>query len=112
MLIIIGIGFLLVGIGIIINQPVRKEPKATILRKLNPSYSYCGKCKVPWKYVRSHDIRNSNQTGGVFYMCEECWNESTIDERLLISYEGYLEFHQDMIEMSWKYISEEIKKGK
>ena len=72
-------------------MPIRVEPKATASRLINPHISYCAKCGVSWMYVKPHTIWLLNNdidkesgtiSTGVFYMCEECWTESTIEDHI------------------------------
>lgn len=46
---------------------------------LYPSYSYCKKCKLPWKFCAPKTIPTS-EGDGIFFVCCECWNNSTIKE--------------------------------
>ena len=110
-LIILGLSIIIMAIlcQCFYKMPVRKEPKATILRITNPRYSCCNKCGVPWKYVDTHCI-NWTKNRGVFYMCEDCWKESTIEERLIISKIAYEKYHKHT-DINWIAICDSIKKG-
>lgn len=50
-----------------------------VLRYLNPSYSYCSKCGLPWNWCRSKSV-NYNDHSGTFATCDYCWENSTLEE--------------------------------
>ena len=52
-----------------------------VARILFPSYSACGHCGRPWKIVDGH-ATPYKPSYGCFPLCEDCWGELTIDERL------------------------------
>lgn len=45
------------------------------------NFTYCGHCGRPWKMCRPH-ITYWNQNQGCFPLCEDCWKELTIEERV------------------------------
>lgn len=54
-------------------------------RLLFPSYSWCGHCTRTWNVCKCHitDYMYENFiTWGCFPLCEDCWKELTIEERL------------------------------
>lgn len=51
------------------------------LQKLNPGFSTCKKCGLPWSECESKSI-NITKNNGVFAMCKYCWNTSDLEERL------------------------------
>jgi len=50
-----------------------------VLRFLNPSYSYCAKCGLPWNWCKSKSIMTSEYKG-TFATCDICWDNSTLPE--------------------------------
>jgi len=50
-----------------------------------PGYSWCGRCKFPWKFVKSHRTDYS-PSRGVFPLCEKCWEELATPEARLPYY--------------------------
>ncbi len=58
---------------------VRNPLLAAVLRFLNPSYSYCQKCRVPWNYCNSKTVYTSERRG-TFATCDICWNNSTLNK--------------------------------
>jgi hypothetical protein len=48
---------------------------------LAPGYSWCGRCKTNWAFVKSHDTEYS-RSGGCFPLCEKCWRGLTPAQRL------------------------------
>jgi hypothetical protein len=66
----------------IIEKVKRTEAIATLLRLANPSFSTCGKCKIPWNYVgKTHCVYYSKGLG-TFAMCQYCWERSNLSEIL------------------------------
>ena len=58
-----------------------KTLSALIERLLSPGYSHCFRCKRPWRFVVPHSTIYDRQRG-CFPLCEKCWGEITIDERI------------------------------
>lgn len=50
-----------------------------ILRLLNPCYSYCEKCGLPWNWCKEKTVYYSEHSG-TFATCDICWNNSTLSE--------------------------------
>lgn len=50
-----------------------------ILRKLNPNYSHCVKCGLPWNHCKAKTVMTS-ENGGTFATCQYCWDRSNIYE--------------------------------
>ena len=46
-----------------------------------PGYSSCGRCKTPWRFVKSHDTHYAPGEW-IFALCRKCWAELTPEERL------------------------------
>ena len=55
-------------------------------RALSPGYGSCGKCGMTWNWTKEHSTEYSVYRGfiskGCFPLCEHCWNELTIEQRL------------------------------
>lgn len=59
-----------------------RDPRVTELeRKLWPHLSCCGKCGRPNNCCRMHTVWHSERSG-TFALCEECWSESSLKERM------------------------------
>jgi len=54
---------------------------AKFVAPLFPSYGTCGRCGLPWSVCNGH-ITNYSPHQGCFPLCEDCWNETTIEERI------------------------------
>lgn len=52
-----------------------------IWKFLYPNYSTCGRCGRTWNICESHSTPYSEH-GSCFPLCQDCFNELTIDERL------------------------------
>lgn len=50
-----------------------------VLRYLNPNYSYCSKCGLPWNWCRSKSVKY-NDCSFTFATCDYCWENSTLGE--------------------------------
>lgn len=46
-----------------------------------PGYSWCGRCKTTWPYVKPHRTWY-NEYSACFPLCEKCWAELTPEERM------------------------------
>jgi len=87
--------------GVVFNDyPVRKWPKSFILHVSNPSYGTCAKCGAPWKYVYAYNLLY-NDFAGLFFICEDCWDESTLSEKKDL-YHREWEKHGWVKEVSWE----------
>lgn len=51
-------------------------------RLLFPLYSACGRCGMPWRVTKHHSTNLLTKGGGLFPLCEHCWSDLTIEERL------------------------------
>lgn len=72
----------------------RHQPKRLFFRRLiggithrvYPQYSTCGRCGRPWNVAKPHytNYQRSITGGGAgcFPLCEPCWGELTIGERI------------------------------
>lgn len=50
-------------------------------RTLSPGYSTCMRCLRPWKYVEGHSTQYT-EVRGCFPLCEGCWSDLSVEERL------------------------------
>lgn len=48
-----------------------------------PAYGGCGRCGVRWNWAPSHQVEVTNEqySGGMFVLCEACWDECIPEER-------------------------------
>lgn len=58
-----------------------KALTALIERLLSPGYGHCFHCRRPWRFVLPHST-NYHRGSACFPLCEKCWGELTIDERI------------------------------
>jgi len=52
-----------------------------IARMFSPGYFWCGRCKRPWNVCEGH-YTQYNKSSSCFPLCQQCWKELTIEERL------------------------------
>ena len=57
----------------------RTKLVSSILRLINPGYSYCEKCGLPWNHCQNKTVR-IHECQGTFSTCDVCWNNSTLEE--------------------------------
>ncbi len=58
-----------------------KKIKIIWLKSLAPGWSTCGHCDIPWKFVKRHETKCAKNLW-CFPLCEKCWSELTIIQRL------------------------------
>jgi hypothetical protein len=51
------------------------------LRPLAPGYSWCMRCKTPWKFTKAH-YTPYTEDRSCFPLCETCWQELTPEQRV------------------------------
>lgn len=61
------------------NNAILRSVMPRILRYLNPNYSHCSKCGLPWNWCRGKSVMY-NSTSGTFATCNYCWDNSTLIE--------------------------------
>lgn len=66
---------------------IRLKPVVKVLKALNPQYSTCCVCGLPWNCCEHKTIKVSKSTG-IFAVCTYCWNNSTLAD--LKTYYGQL----------------------
>ena len=64
---------------IIRGNAVLRSVTPIVLRCLNPRYSYCKKCGLPWNWCKSKSVMTSEDSG-TFATCDYCWEHSTLAE--------------------------------
>jgi len=45
-------------------------------------YGSCEKCGRGWNICKGYGVAHTSSTGS-FALCEDCWNNSTVDERVM-----------------------------
>jgi hypothetical protein len=59
-----------------------RNPRIVRVRNLfAPGYSHCEKCDRAWKFCKEHGVTYNDKGAGTFSLCQECWQESTIEQR-------------------------------
>ena len=61
------------------DKILRTAPLPAILRSLNPKFSYCSKCGLPWNCCTSKTVKTT-KSAGTFATCDFCWDNSTLEE--------------------------------
>lgn len=78
------------------------------------NYGYCGRCKTTWNFCRSHSTAYCDWSG-CFPLCELCWQELSIEERLpyyrrlwhsWMSCDG-----TETTEETWKLMEQAVRNG-
>jgi hypothetical protein len=59
----------------------RKGEVVLMIQQLNPGYSTCYKCGLPWNHCTPKSIKCNHQKR-MFALCSYCWDNSTIEERI------------------------------
>jgi len=52
---------------------------AAFLAFLNPGFSRCAKCRLPWNHCKPKSVKTS-KSNGTFATCDVCWDNSTLEE--------------------------------
>lgn len=55
------------------------------LNRFYPGYGTCGRCQRNWKICQYHNtdyVEDESSGHGCFPLCEACWQELTIEQRL------------------------------
>jgi len=84
-----------------------------ITKFLTPGYSWCKRCFTTWYFVNGHSTSYS-ETSGCFPLCEECWAECSIEERLPFYRELFEEWRGFCPEPDnkWEMIKKAVLEGK
>ena len=69
-----------------------------IIRLINPGFSTCSVCGLPWNFSK-HKTVDYNDNTGYFATCQYCWDNSPID----VIEKSYLEMHMMHRQESLKY---------
>lgn len=73
-----------------------------LMQALFPSFSSCGRCKMPWSLVRCH-ITNYSPVAGMFPLCEDCWTE-------LRTPENRMPYYRELFN-SWDRLGRPVREG-
>ena len=86
--------------------------QASALNPLSPGYSGCGHCHRNWRICQSHGTKISGEEG-VFPLCQECWEELSIEQRLPYYQALWNKWQEwgDSDEEEWERIEEAVRKG-
>lgn len=60
---------------------------------LAPGYSFCRRCKTPWRFVKWHDT-SYGRGHGCLPLCQMCWSELTPEQRLPYYLELIASWHE------------------
>lgn len=63
------------------DPPASRVALAAVARAAAPGYGSCYRCGMPWKFTDGH-ITPYGNGHGCFPLCEPCWGELTIEQRL------------------------------
>ncbi len=91
-------------------------------RLVSPMYSACGRCGMPLNVTKHHST-DVNESGGMFPLCEKCWNDLTPQDRLpyykklydswVMTMPLYLpDGSQPKVNMTWEEIEAAVLAGK
>lgn len=58
---------------------IRIKPIPWVIRIINPKYSHCTKCGLPWNKCRLKSVSYSEK-GGTFAVCRYCWERSSLKQ--------------------------------
>lgn len=76
---------------------------------LAPGYSWCHRCRTPWKFVEAH-VTDYLKGRGCFPLCEKCWAElETPDARLPYYRELWMEW--EFRGGLWDNIEKAVREG-
>lgn len=54
---------------------------ARVVKLSAPGFGWCLRCEMPWKFIEHHSTPYTYNRA-CFALCEMCWNDLTIEERL------------------------------
>lgn len=80
-------------------------------QKLAPGFGWCLRCKTAWPFVQKHSTI-FNRRCGCFPLCQDCWGELTIPERVPFYralYDDWLTYGP--VEDSWEQIESAVLAG-
>lgn len=81
-----------------INKFKRLRLITFLLRLINPRYSTCGVCGLPWNFCEPKSVEYTNGSG-FFATCQYCWDNSPSD----VIQKAYKKMHMMHIQDSIKY---------
>lgn len=70
-----------------------------------PGFSWCRKCKTSWDKVSGHAV-DVTPTRGHFALCELCWQESSIEERVEYYRDSFVASCQQMLAHGYGSLTE------
>lgn len=71
-------------------------------------YSWCGRCETPWRFVQGHST-SYTEGRACFPLCEKCWSDLTINERLPYYRELWEKWDEGYAE--WENIRAAVEQG-
>lgn len=81
-----------------------------LLRLVNPSYSYCEICGLPWNHTENHTVQ-LNKSVGCFAVCEYCHQHASKGELMDAYKSAYKKYWRDSdAEHPWIYYEQAIEK--
>jgi hypothetical protein len=86
-----------------------RKIKGLLLKPLALGYGSCGCCGVPWKFTKRHTTDYSS-ISGCFPLCEKCWSELSIDDRVIYYYRLVCQvWNRPEV---WETVYKAVKEGK
>lgn len=99
------------------NNLFARKAVGLVSRMVYLNYSACGRCNRSWALVDEHVTPVDFSTGGhgCFPLCETCWSELTIEERLPYYHELFLYWKSigsDKTQEDWENMRIAVEMGK
>jgi hypothetical protein len=79
-----------------------------ISRLVSPGYGNCEKCKTTWNFVKPRPVMLDG-SGGVFALCEKCWQESDTADRIQYHRQVWWMYHAGSME--WEAVRKAVIKA-
>lgn len=103
----------------VMNLPTRKL-LGMMSRIAFYSYSWCGVCKRTWNICEKHSTEYKTEmdgmiTWGCFPLCEECWQDLTIEQRIPYYedlWQDWLQQETDKTEEDHQSMLKAVREGK
>lgn len=77
--------------------------RAYVERLVSPGFSYCQRCKRPWRFVEGH-VTDYADGRGCFPLCRGCWTLLTPPERLPYYKAMWLNWQRHGSDVPWEAI--------
>lgn len=74
---------------------------------LAPGYGHCDRCRTNWYFVQPRPVRVTDRYGA-FTLCQKCWNETTVKERLAYHEAAYRAHWRDAGHFSLEQLREAV----